>query len=184
MPTVTVLRRPSGDPTASTGWPTRRLADDPVGIGVSPATPIMRPIAMSLLGSLATTVKGTMWPSFRTAVMGGVGCVLLAIVNTWLLVMMSPSAVRTTPEPMIGRPATSSCSATTPGSAFAATCIVETARGSDCVWTGLGDKDSLPTAFGLTSTATAITIAVVKVRTSRTRTVSQPVRTSLCRVAR
>ena len=39
MPVVTVPSRPSGEPIATTSWPTRRLPDEPSVIGVSPDTP-------------------------------------------------------------------------------------------------------------------------------------------------
>src|SRR5258707_4885611 len=39
MPLVTVFCRPSGDPTATTPSPTRRLADEPSVTGVRPETP-------------------------------------------------------------------------------------------------------------------------------------------------
>src|SRR5271163_5029625 len=51
MPVVTVPSRPSGEPTAITGWPTRKLADDPRLIGVSPEMFCTRTTAMSVVGS-------------------------------------------------------------------------------------------------------------------------------------
>ena len=39
IPVVTVPSRPSGEPTATTFWPTRRSADRPTAIGVRPDTP-------------------------------------------------------------------------------------------------------------------------------------------------
>src|ERR1700739_2378344 len=42
MPLVTVLSKPRGDPTATTLWPTCRLADDPMLIGVRPDTSFAR----------------------------------------------------------------------------------------------------------------------------------------------
>ncbi len=65
MPVVTVPSRPSGDPTATTSWPTRRLADEPIVIGVKPDTPSARTTAMSLLGSVPTTVNGALRPSAK-----------------------------------------------------------------------------------------------------------------------
>ena len=42
---------------ATTSWPTRRLAEEPSVIGVSPEAPCARTTAMSLLGSVPTTVN-------------------------------------------------------------------------------------------------------------------------------
>ena len=71
MPVVTVPARPSGEPTAITGWPTRRLADDPRLIGVSPDTPCTRTTAMSVVGSAPTTVNGAVRPSENVTVVFG-----------------------------------------------------------------------------------------------------------------
>ena len=40
MPVVTVPSRPSGEPIATTSWPTRRLPDEPSVMGVSPVAPV------------------------------------------------------------------------------------------------------------------------------------------------
>ena len=68
MPVVTVPSRPSGDPTATTSWPTRRFADEPRAIGVSPETPSARTTAISLDGSAPTTVNGAVRPSAKVTV--------------------------------------------------------------------------------------------------------------------
>src|ERR1700748_1067344 len=79
MPVVTVPSRPSGEPTAITGWPTRRLADDPRLIGVSPERPCPRTRAMAVVGSVPTTVNSAVRPSengtvvFGLAPAGGAG---------------------------------------------------------------------------------------------------------------
>ena len=39
MPVVTVPSSPSGEPMATTSWPTRRLAEEPTVIGVKPDAP-------------------------------------------------------------------------------------------------------------------------------------------------
>ena len=57
IPVVTVPSRPSGEPTAITGWPTRKFADDPRLIGVNPETPCTRTTAISVVGSVPTTVN-------------------------------------------------------------------------------------------------------------------------------
>src|ERR1700748_3626293 len=71
MPVVTVPSRPSGDPTAITGWPTRRLDDDPRLIGVKPETPCTRTTAMSVVGSVPTTVNSAVRPSENVTVVFG-----------------------------------------------------------------------------------------------------------------
>src|SRR5947209_5181448 len=71
IPVVTVPDRPSGDPTAITGWPTCRLADDPRLIGDRPETPWTRTTAMSVVGSAPTTVNSAVRPSEKVAVVFG-----------------------------------------------------------------------------------------------------------------
>ena len=71
MPVVTVPSRPSGEPIATTSWPTRRLAEDPRVIGVRPDTPWARTTAMSLAGSAPTTVNGAVRPSAKVTVVTG-----------------------------------------------------------------------------------------------------------------
>src|SRR5271163_1469190 len=71
IPVVTVPSRPSGEPTAITGWPTRRLADDPRLIGVSPEMPCTRTTAMSVVGSVPTTVNSAVRPSENVTVVFG-----------------------------------------------------------------------------------------------------------------
>src|ERR1700679_4368042 len=71
IPVVTVPDRPSGEPTAITGWPTRRLADDPRLTGVSPDTPCTRTTAMSVVGSVPTTVNSAVRPSENVTVVFG-----------------------------------------------------------------------------------------------------------------
>ena len=67
MPVVTVPSSPSGDPMATTFWPTFRSFEDPIVIGVSPETPWARTTAMSSAGSVPTTVNGTVRPSEKVA---------------------------------------------------------------------------------------------------------------------
>src|SRR5271155_500268 len=71
MPVVTVPSRPSGDPTAITGWPTRRFADEPRLIGFNPEAPCTRTTAMSVVGSAPTTVNSAVRPSENVTVVFG-----------------------------------------------------------------------------------------------------------------
>src|SRR6202000_2491621 len=71
MPVVTVPSRPSGEPTAITGWPPRGWADDPRLIGVSPEMPGTRTTAMSVVGSVPTTVNSAVRPSENVTVVFG-----------------------------------------------------------------------------------------------------------------
>src|ERR1700761_5796290 len=71
IPVVTVPSRPNGDPTAITGWPTRRFADDPRLIGCNPETPCTRTTAMSVVGSAPTTVNSAVRPSENVTVVFG-----------------------------------------------------------------------------------------------------------------
>src|ERR1700761_3896612 len=73
MPVVTVPDRPSGDPIATTGWPTFRSDEEPSEIGGSPLTPCTRITAISLVGSAPTTVKGAVRPSEKVTVVFGAG---------------------------------------------------------------------------------------------------------------
>src|ERR1700758_4004600 len=113
IPVVTVPDRPSGDPIATTGWPTRRSVEEPIVMGVRPETPCTRITAISLVGSAPTTVKGAVRPSEKVTVVFGAGPPgapglggapggprlppglfpgLAAAATTWLLVRISPSA--------------------------------------------------------------------------------------------
>ena len=65
MPVVTVPSRPSGEPIATTSWPTRRLPDEPRVMGVSPVAPSAFTTAMSLPGSVPTTVNVVVLPSAK-----------------------------------------------------------------------------------------------------------------------
>jgi hypothetical protein len=91
---------------------------------------------MSLVGSVATTVKGAVRPSANiTTVCAGAGPAAAALAaadtswlaadTTWLFVMISPSAVKMMPEPCSLSLPRSVCSCTTLGTTFAATCSIE-----------------------------------------------------------
>ena len=73
IPVVTVPDKPSGEPIATTGWPTRRSDEEPTAMGVSPETPCTRITAISLVGSAPTTVNGAVRPSEKVTVVFGVG---------------------------------------------------------------------------------------------------------------
>ena len=68
MPVVTVPCSPSGEPMATTFWPTFRSFDDPRAMGVSPERPWARTTAMSLDGSAPTTLNGAVRPSDNVTV--------------------------------------------------------------------------------------------------------------------
>ena len=152
MPVVTVPSSPSGDPMATTGWPTRRSAEEPSVMGVRPVTFWARTTAMSLAGSEPTTVNDAVRPSAKvTRVVGcagpGAGTIdglpgrpggggtgapgglgpgpPLITETTWLLVRIRPSSLRMMPEPSSDcRPILVS-SLTTLGTTLAATCSTE-----------------------------------------------------------
>ena len=124
MPVVTVPSSPSGEPIATTSWPTCRLAEEPSVIGVRPETPCALTTAISLLGSAPTTVNRAVRPSAKVTVVSGPP---LAAATTWLLVKISPSDERMIPEPSsVCRPMSVS-SLTTLGTTLAATCSTEPA---------------------------------------------------------
>ncbi len=94
MPLVTVPVRRSGEPMATTCSPTLRLPESPSRAGFRPLAPWSLIRARSLSGSVPTIFAGYFLPSFI------VTWISEAPLTTWLLVAISPSAVRTTPEPV------------------------------------------------------------------------------------
>ena len=96
MPEVTVEFRPYGEPIATTDWPTWRSDDLPIVAGVRPDTPSALITAMSVTGSVPTTVALAVVPSLKFTVMLPLSPATEA---TWLLVRMLPSADRMMPEP-------------------------------------------------------------------------------------
>ncbi|SKY66136.1 Uncharacterised protein [Mycobacteroides abscessus subsp. abscessus] len=125
MPVVTVPSRPSGDPIATTDWPTTKFAEEPNAIGVRPEAPVMRTTAISVPGSIPTTVNGEVFPPAMVAVVLAPGSP--AACTTWALVSTNPSAERITPDPSsLDRPMMVS-SLTTLGSTLAATCSTDPA---------------------------------------------------------
>ena len=129
MPVVTVPSSPSGEPIATTSWPTRRFAEEPNVAGVRPETPSARTTAMSLLGSVPTTVNGATLPSAKVTLVcappAGPPGASLDAETTWLLVKIRPSVARMIPEPSSDARPMSTSSLTTLGTTFAATCSTE-----------------------------------------------------------
>ena len=78
---------------AMTGSPTRSASDSPSWAGLRSSTPSIRMMAMSLAGSLPTSVASCSAPSDRRTVMPS------DWEMTWALVMIRPSADRTMPLP-------------------------------------------------------------------------------------
>src|SRR6476469_9399019 len=93
MPDVTVAERPSGEPIATTGWPTARSAELPSVAGVRPETPSALITARSSVAVVPTKLAVAVVPSLNRTSRS------VAPATTWLLVRMRPSAVRITPEP-------------------------------------------------------------------------------------
>ena len=85
--------RPSGEPMATTGWPTCRSAELPSAAGVRPETPSALITARSSVAVVPTTVAVAVVPSLNRTSRS------VAPATTWLLVRIRPSAVRMTPEP-------------------------------------------------------------------------------------
>ena len=109
---------------ATTSWPTRRLAEEPRVIGVRSETPSARTTAISLLGSVPTTVNWAVRPSENVTVVSGPP---FAAATTWLLVRIRPSEDRMIPEPSSDARPISVSSFTTLGTTLAATCSTDPA---------------------------------------------------------
>src|SRR6478735_5521857 len=122
MPLVTVESRPNGEPIATTPSPTLRSADLPMVAGVRAETPSALMTAVSVSGSVPTTLALADEPSLKKTVIDPPSP---AIAATWLLVRISPSELRMMPdpEPAPSLPLTSIL--TTDGSTLAATCSTE-----------------------------------------------------------
>jgi hypothetical protein len=85
MPDVTVPERPSGAPSATTGWPTRTASDDPIAITFRSCGGSTRSTARSVCGSRPVMVAGTVAPSENTTLTDPPPT---AAEITWLLVRM------------------------------------------------------------------------------------------------
>src|SRR3954470_21695431 len=98
IPEVTVLARPSGAPSATTGWPTCRPAEDPTPItGKFFAASDALTTARSVLGSRPTMVAPEVWPSlYRTDTVPPEA----AGEMTWSLVRSDPPPRKIGPEPV------------------------------------------------------------------------------------
>src|SRR5271163_2137346 len=106
--------------------------------------------------------------------------------TTWLLVMISPSEVRTTPEPISDSSPALVSSVTTPGNTLVATCSTDGGAEKLTAERGVGGPGTTncpPTVGGRTSTATAKPIAAHNIAGAKPRTMNAPARTSLCRSA-
>ena len=119
MPEVTVALRPKGEPTATTVWPTLRSLDLPSAAGVRSETPSALITAMSVSGSVPTTVAFLVVPSLKLT---EIEPFLPATAATWLLVRISPSLLSTMPEPDPDSCEPETLTLTTDGSTALATC--------------------------------------------------------------
>ena len=97
MPAVTVLDRPSGAPSATTGCPTRTSSELPRGIGVTWWSVSTSSTARSVSGSRPTIVAGTVTESSNWTSTSPSGA---ATEITWSFVMMWPSVRMIAPEPV------------------------------------------------------------------------------------
>src|ERR1700730_1519032 len=128
MPAVTVPSRPSGEPTATTLWPTRRLADDPMVIAVRPDMSLARMTAMSLVGSVPTMLNDVVRPSLKVAVVSAPADPFgpaSGTETTWLFVRIRPLASRMMPEPSAFSLPSLVSSFTTLGTTLVATCSTD-----------------------------------------------------------
>ena len=96
MPLVTVASRPKGEPMATTSSPTSSWPDWPMVAGVRPETSSAWITARSVSGSVPTTVASAVVPSEKLTESRPPPS---ATSTTWLLVRISPSALRMMPEP-------------------------------------------------------------------------------------
>src|SRR4051812_49633187 len=99
-------------------------------MGVRPEAPCARTTAMSLLGSVPTTVNAVVRPSAKVTFVWappGPPGPSLAAATTWLLVRIRPSEDRMTPEPSSDCRPRSTSNLTTLGTTLAATCSTEPA---------------------------------------------------------
>ena len=132
MPEVTVPDRPSGEPTATTVWPTTRLAELPSVAGVQPETPFALMTARSELGSRPMISASTVLPSWVVTCREPPAA---APATTWLLVRISPSELRMMPEPSPPLPSVDrSTIDTTLGSTLAATASTDPLGRTTLAW--------------------------------------------------
>ena len=122
MPLVTVDSSPNGEPIATTSWPTSRLPDLPMVAGVRSLTPSALISAVSVSGSVPSTVASAVEPSLNATEMLPPSP---AASTTWLLVRISPSELRMMPEPEPAPWAPATLIFTTDGSTSWATCSTE-----------------------------------------------------------
>src|SRR5262245_12381952 len=122
MPDVTVPCRPSGDPMATTCWPTCRSADEPSFAGFRLLTPDALITARSELGSRPRISALAVLPSLNVTRSWPP---LAASSTTWLLVRICPSELMITPEPSPAPPWPLTSIETTLGRTAAATWLTE-----------------------------------------------------------
>ena len=125
MPAVTVPSRPYGDPTAATAWPTSAWSESPISMTGRSLASVTLSRARSVLGSRPTSSASALVPSLKETVR--VAPPVSATATTWLLVMMSPSAEMTEPDPVPPVPSGRiAVIFTTEGSTFLATELTDT----------------------------------------------------------
>src|SRR5215469_4193160 len=119
IPLVTVEDRPSGAPSATTGWPTSSVFESPI---VTAGRPVSSTLitAMSVSASRPTSVAAAALPSLNSTLSVPP---LAAGAITWLLVRMYPSDLMTSPDPVPAPPAPLALMVTTEGSTSLATCV-------------------------------------------------------------
>src|SRR6478736_1206027 len=122
MPLVTVDSSPNGEPIATTPWPTARSEDLPIVAGVRPLTFSAWITAVSVSGSVPSTLAFADVPSLKETEMEPE---LPAIATTWLLVRIWPSELRMMPEPDPASCGPATSILTTEGRTSLATCWTE-----------------------------------------------------------
>src|SRR5271169_1102715 len=152
-----------------------------------PVIPCARTIAISFVGSVATTLNSPLRPSetVTTLLVESGGAVWMGA-TTWLLVMISPSEVRTMPEPVSDSSPAFVSSVTTLGNTLAATCSTESGAEKSTAARGgrePGTNNCPPTTGGRTTTATAKLMAANNIAATTPRMMNVQVRGSLCRSA-
>ncbi len=147
MPLVTVDSRPYGDPIATTSWPTSSWSDRPIVAGVSPLTSSAWITAVSVSGSVPSTVAEVCDPSSNDTSRVPESP---ASSTTWLLVRIVPSALRMMPDPEPDPWAPVTSILTTEGRTAAATSSTDPVDGAS-PWCTAGATDDELEAVGVVS---------------------------------
>ncbi len=121
MPVVTEPLKPNGDPSATTGWPIRRLLDEPSVAAGRPDLFATLMTAVSVSGSRPRILALPVVPSLKTTMIEPSSS-SAATSTTWLLVRMSPSLLMMMPEPLPPTSPPETLIWTTDGRTRAATC--------------------------------------------------------------